>query len=653
MRAVHVLPGLVGLMCGIVGVLDPRRRRQSDDTVRLLDAMAQPMWSRGPDGAGTWVDEHAGIGFGHRRLSILDLSEHGAQPMASADGRWVITYNGEVYNHPELAVDLRKAGERLRGHSDTEVLVEAIARWGLDSTLDRIDGMYAFGLWDRDERRLTLVRDRMGEKPLYYGTIGTGEVVFGSTLKVLEMHPGFDRPVDRNALALYFRHKYVPAPWTIRQGIFKLEPGCKVDVSAEGLVGEPQQYWSYYDIVQRGATFGGSAEEAVDELDRLLRSSVQRRLVADVPVGAFLSGGIDSTAVVAVAQQVAPHAIKTFTIGSSSRDYDESSDAQSVATQLGTDHTELIVTDAEALRVVEQLGAIHDEPFADSSQVPTRLVAELARKDVSVALSGDGGDELFFGYNRYAWVPAVWRQLERMPMTLRRGGAAMLKAVPPSTWDRAARLLPASRRPRMLGMKVGKVAGVADALSPHDVYNRLVSHWQSPTELVQGSFEPPTLHTDSARWPEVPGIVEHMAAVDSVTYLPDDILCKVDRATMSVSLEGRIPLLDRSIVEFAASLPTDVKVRDGAAKWPLRQVIDRYVPGVDMNRPKSGFGVPIEDWLRGPLKEWAGDHLFGTATGDYLCETPIRAAWNDHQAGRRNFAYELWDVIMYSVWAES
>jgi asparagine synthase (glutamine-hydrolysing) len=650
---VHVLPGLVGLMCGIVGVLDPRRRRQSDDTVRLLDAMAQPMWSRGPDGAGTWVDEHAGIGFGHRRLSILDLSEHGAQPMASADGRWVITYNGEVYNHPELAVDLRKAGERLRGHSDTEVLVEAIARWGLDSTLDRIDGMYAFGLWDRDERRLTLVRDRMGEKPLYYGTIGTGEVVFGSTLKVLEMHPGFDRPVDRNALALYFRHKYVPAPWTIRQGIFKLEPGCKVDVSAEGLVGEPQQYWSYYDIVQRGATFGGSAEEAVDELDRLLRSSVQRRLVADVPVGAFLSGGIDSTAVVAVAQQVAPHAIKTFTIGSSSRDYDESSDAQSVATQLGTDHTELIVTDAEALRVVEQLGAIHDEPFADSSQVPTRLVAELARKDVSVALSGDGGDELFFGYNRYAWVPAVWRQLERMPMTLRRGGAAMLKAVPPSTWDRAARLLPASRRPRMLGMKVGKVAGVADALSPHDVYNRLVSHWQSPTELVQGSFEPPTLHTDSARWPEVPGIVEHMAAVDSVTYLPDDILCKVDRATMSVSLEGRIPLLDRSIVEFAASLPTDVKVRDGAAKWPLRQVIDRYVPGVDMNRPKSGFGVPIEDWLRGPLKEWAGDHLFGTATGDYLCETPIRAAWNDHQAGRRNFAYELWDVIMYSVWAES
>ena len=640
-------------MCGIVGILDPRRDRRSDDTVRLLESMAEPMRSRGPDGSGTWVDEHAGIGFGHRRLSILDLSEHGAQPMTSQDGRWVITYNGEVYNHREIASDLTAAGVKLRGHSDTEVLIEAIARLGLDLTLDRIDGMYAFGLWDRDQRTLTLVRDRMGEKPLYYGTIGNGEVLFGSTLDVLAAHPAFDRPVDRNALALYFRHKYVPAPWTIREGIFKLEPGCKVEVSADGTVGEPEQYWSYYDAVERGATFAGTAEDAVDELDRLLRRSVQRRMVADVPVGAFLSGGIDSTAVVAVAQQVAPDVVKTFTIGSSARDYDESSDARGIASQLGTDHTELIVTEADALRVVEQLGTIHDEPFADSSQVPTRLVAELARKDVSVALSGDGGDELFFGYNRYAWVPGIWRQLERMPVALRRRGAVALGAVPPNKWDQAARLLPTSRRPRMLGMKVGKVAGIADAHSPHEVYNRLVSHWQCPTDLVPGSTEPLTLHTDEKRWPKVPGIVEHMAAVDSVTYLPDDILCKVDRATMSVSLEGRIPFLDRGIIEFAASLPTEFKVRNGSAKWPLRQVIDRYVPGVDMKRPKSGFAVPIEDWLRGPLKEWASDHLFGTASTEYLCEAPIRKAWNDHQAGRRNSAYELWDVIMYSVWAES
>ena len=302
-RSVHERTSDVGLghraevylMCGIVGILDQRRRRPSEDTVRLLDSMAEPMRSRGPDGSGTWVDEQAGIGFGHRRLSILDLSEHGAQPMVSADGRWVITYNGEIYNHRELAADLKAAGVKPNGHSDTEVLIEAIARWGLDTTLDRIDGMYAFGLWDREERTLTLVRDRMGEKPLYYGTIGNGEVLFGSTLDVLAAHPGFDRPVDRNALALFFRHKYVPAPWTIREGIFKLEPGCKVEIAADGAVGEPEQYWSYYDVVERRATFAGTAEDTVDELDRLLRRSVQRRMVADVPVGAFLSGGSTSS----------------------------------------------------------------------------------------------------------------------------------------------------------------------------------------------------------------------------------------------------------------------------------------------------------------------------------------------------------------------
>ena len=360
-------------MCGIVGILDPRRDRSSSETARLLDSMAQPMRPRGPDGDGTWVDERAGIGFGHRRLSILDLSEHGAQPMVSSDGRWVITYNGEIYNHRELADDLRGSGAKLRGHADTEVLVESIARWGLDTTLGRIDGMYAFGLWDRDERRLTLVRDRMGEKPLYYGTLGNGEVLFGSTLDVLAAHPAFDRPVDRDALALYFRHKYVPAPWTIREGIFKLEPGCTVEVNGDGVVGEPHRYWSYYDAVERGATFSGTADDAVDELDWLLRRSVQRRLVADVPVGAFLSGGIDSTAVVAVAEQVASGPVKTFTIGSSARDYDESSDAREIAAQLGTDHTELVGTDADGLRGVEQLGAIDEERLEDSTKVATRL----------------------------------------------------------------------------------------------------------------------------------------------------------------------------------------------------------------------------------------------------------------------------------------
>lgn len=639
-------------MCGIAGILDPRRARAEVDTRRQLDLMALPMRMRGPDAAGSWVDERAGIGLCHRRLSVVDLSTHGAQPKKSTNGRWVVTYNGEIYNHREIASDLRASGVRLSGHGDTEVLVEAIAHWGVNSTLDRIDGMFAFGLWDRDQRLLTLVRDRMGEKPLYYGTIGTGEVLFGSTLDAVAAHPGFDRPVDRNALALYFRHNCVPAPWTIREGIFKLEPGSRVEVTAEGVVGEPHRYWSYYDAVERGATFDGTAHDAVDELDRLLRRSIRERMFADVPVGAFLSGGIDSSAVVAVSQQVAQGAVKTFTIGSPAKDYDESSEARAVAARLGTDHTELIVTEADALRVVEQLGGIHDEPFADSSQIPTRLVAELARKDVTVALSGDGGDELFFGYNRYAWVPGIWRQIDRMPMSLRRWGGAALGAVSPTRWDQVARLVPASRRPRMLGVKVNKVAMIADAPTPHDVYNRLVSHWRNPTELVDGSIEPLTRHTDKASWPEVSGFVEHMSAVDAVTYLPDDILCKVDRATMSVSLEGRAPLLARDIVEFAATLPLDIKVRDGVSKWPLRQVIRRYAPTLDMDRPKAGFGVPLDSWLRGPLRDWAGDHLFGATSSQFLHGAPISQAWRDHQSGRRNNAYDLWDVIMLSVWAQ-
>lgn len=639
-------------MCGIVGILDHRRKRGEADTEALLGAMAARMVHRGPDGSGVWVDERSGVGFGHRRLSILDLSDHGAQPMVSADGRFVITYNGEIYDHAELAADLATAGVRPRGHSDTEMLIEAIALWGLERSLDRVDGMYAFGLWDRVERRLALVRDRMGEKPLYYGTLGSGEVVFASTLDAIAAHPDFDRPVDREALTLFLRYKYVPAPWSIRQGISKLEPGCLVEVDPAGRIGNPRPYWSHGDVVSRGVTFDGSPNEAVDELERLLRRSVQRRLVADVPVGAFLSGGIDSSTVVAVAQQVSADPVRTFTIGSTDRDYDESADAKAVAAHLGAQHTELTVTESDALAVVDKLGAIHDEPFADSSQVPTRLVAELARSEVTVALSGDGGDELFLGYNRYGWVPKIWRQLGRVPVPMRRTAARVGTAVPPSWWDRAAGVLPERRRPRMFGLKVAKVAGVADAVSEHEVYNRLVSHWQDPAALVIGGHEPPTLHTDPSRWPETAGIVEHMAAIDAVTYLPDDVLTKVDRATMSVSLEGRIPLLDRDIIDFAAGLPTGYKQRNGLGKWPLRQLLQRSVPAELVERPKSGFGVPIESWLRGPLREWASDHLFSAVSGEFFEPGAIRRAWEDHQSGRRNTAYELWDVIMFSVWAE-
>lgn len=641
--------GTVRAMCGFTGLIDPSRSRAKHQTVAIVRRMADAMEARGPDASGTWVDEATGVAFGHRRLSILDLSEHGAQPMISADGRFVIAYNGEIYNMEELAAELDAAGVRRRGHSDTEMLIEAIALWGLRSTLDRIDGMYAFGVWDRSEHKLSLVRDRMGEKPLYVGQIARGEVVFGSTLDALRQHPGFDRPVDVDALALFLRYKYVPSPFSIHTGINKVPPGCIVEVSAGGAISAPEPYWSFLDLVSSGP-IDRSPQEEVDELDRLLRRSVRRRMVADVPVGAFLSGGIDSSTVVAIAQQESSTPVRTYTIGSDHSDFDESSDARVVARHLGTDHTEVVVTESDALAVVEHLGAMYDEPFADSSQIPTRLVSEFARRDVTVVLSGDGGDELFAGYNRHVWVPAIWSRVGRLPSVVRHMSARAGRAVPPLWWDRAAMMLPPARRPRQLGLKVGKVATVIDAADQHEVFERLVSHWQRPTDVVLGSAEPLTVVTDPRAWPRTGGIVEHMTALDAVTYLPDDILVKVDRATMSVSLEGRVPMLDRSIVELAARMPTSTKLHGGLSKWPLRQVLARYVPPSLTDRPKAGFGLPIEEWLRGPLAGWAAERLFSEVSRQYFRQEPLRDMWDDHRSGRRNAAYELWDAIMFVEW---
>lgn len=639
-------------MCGIAGLLDPRRGRSAAALDAVLEGMAEPLRLRGPDGGGRWLDETVGLGFAHRRLSILDLSDRGAQPMVSSDGRFVLSYNGEIYDHRERAQELTRAGVRLHGHSDTEVLLEAIVRWGLEPTLERVDGMFAFALWDRQLQQMTLVRDRMGEKPLFYGTLGSGEVVFASSLDALRAHPHFDRPVDRDALALYFRYKYVPAPWSIFAGIRKLEPGHLVQIDATGTVSEPRPYWSYFDAVARGQTFAGSEAEAVEELGRLLRRSVARRLVADVPVGAFLSGGIDSSLITAVAQHESNRPLKTFTIGSTVADYDESADARAVAGHLGTEHTELMVTDEDALAAVSRLPSIYDEPFGDSSGVPTLLVSELARAEVTVALSGDGGDELFAGYNRYVWVPAIWDRLGRTPQSLRARGARAGRSIPPRWWDRAASVLPSSRRPRMVGLKVSKVLGIADAATAEEVFHRLVSHWQEPTRLVPGAHEPPTIHTDAARWPDVAGIVEHMSSIDTVTYLPDDVLAKVDRATMAVSLECRVPLLDRAIVEFAAGLPLRMKLRGGRSKWVLRELLSRSVPSALFERPKSGFGVPIEAWLRGPLSDWAGSHIHGATVGACLDRDIVTAAWDEHRSGRRDLSYELWDVVMFAAWCD-
>lgn len=638
-------------MCGIVGVLDPARRRPAPETTELLRRMATAMEPRGPDGDGYWTDEASGVGFGHRRLAIVDLSEHGVQPMTSADGRWIITYNGEIYNHRELHDELAALGIRFRGHSDTEYLVEAIARWGLVDTLDRVDGMFAFAVWDRDRRELTLARDRLGEKPLYYGTIGGNELVFGSSLDAIRQHPRFDRPVDRDSLAMYFRYKYVPAPWSIYEGIRKLGPGCTVTVDAAGRCAEEQAYWSLYSVAAEGPAFAGTDAEAIDELDRLLRRSVERRMIADVPVGAFLSGGIDSATVVGAAQATSSTPVRTFTIGSTHADFDESADARAIATHLGTDHTELTVTDADALAVVGRLATTYDEPFADSSQIPTRLVSELARREVTVALSGDGGDELFGGYNRYLWVPPIWSKLRRLPNAARRGVGVGGRSLPPSVWDRLAAAIPDRRRPQQLGLKVSKVLDVVDASGPEEVFHRLCSHWMAPDELVRGGHERPDRHTDPRQWPRSGSIVEHMMLVDALTYLPDDVLAKVDRAAMSVSLETRVPYLDRDIVELAVRLPVSMRIRDGQSKWPLRQVLDRYVPRALMDRPKSGFGLPIDDWLRGALKPWAEELIADPLAAAFLDRDLIDRRWKDHQASRRNNAYLLWDVLMFVDWA--
>lgn len=640
-------------MCGVVGILDPRHCRGGDEREHLLTAMADAMAPRGPDGGGVWSDPTCGVGFGHRRLAILDLSPAGRQPMASSSGRFVISYNGEVYNHREIAFELMSLGVRFRGHSDTEILVEAFEQWGVRATLERVDGMFAFAVWDAQERQLLLARDRLGEKPFFYGTLSSGEIVFGSTLDALRRHPGFKPSIDRDALALYFRHKYVPSPWSIYTGISKVPAGHTVSIFSDGTTTKPEPYWSYFEVVHRGVTFGGDDREAVDQLDALLRRSVQRRLIADVPVGIFLSGGIDSSTVVAAAQAVSDVPVRTFTIGSTHADYDESHSARAVAKHLETDHIEQIVTGADALAAVDRLGSIYDEPFGDSSQIPTFLVSELARTQVTVALSGDAGDELFGGYTRYLSVPALWRRCGRIPLPFRRVGARALGTVPPEVWDRAARVVPRQRRLPQAGLKVTKALQVVGASSPQDAFLRLVSHWPDPERLVPGSREPATIHTDEQLFPHTAGIVEHMMAVDGVTYLPDDILAKVDRATMAVSLEARIPLLDRDIVEFAIGLPIAMKIRDGSSKWVLRQVLDRYVPTSLVDRPKSGFGLPVDDWLRGSLRGWAEELIASAPVREYLDRRIIDAVWTAHQSRRRNHAYELWDVLMFAAWAQA
>lgn len=621
--------------------------------------MAETLRHRGPDDDGVFADAAVGLALGFRRLSILDLSKEGHQPMASPSARYVIAFNGEIYNHLSLRRELEGGGRRWRGHSDTEVMLAGMEEWGLTGAIRRFNGMFAMAVWDRRERQLHLVRDRMGEKPMYYGWSG-GALLFGSELKALRAHPKFDAEIDRDALALYFRHNYINAPYSIYRGIFKLPPASIVTFDADGprRSPEPRVYWSVREAAERGVgdPFPGTDAEAVDGLDRLLRDAVGTRMEADVPLGAFLSGGIDSSTVVALMQAQSERPVKTFSIGFRESGYDEAPFAREVAAHLGTDHTELYVAPEEARAVIPLLPTLYDEPFSDSSQIPTFLVSQLARRRVTVSLSGDGGDELFGGYPRYAQAAAAWRTLQRVPRPARRGGARALRALPPGAWTAIARVLgkalPMRQRSRNPGDRLHKIARMAGLGSPEELYMAMVSHWDDPTAIVAGAIEPRTVLNDPAQWARLPELLDRMMYLDACTYLPGDILAKLDRASMGVGLEGRVPLLDHRVVEYAWRLPLSMKMRSGRGKWILRQVLNRYVPAPLVDRPKMGFGIPVGEWLRGPLRAWAEDLLSPAALseGAILNPDPIRRTWAEHLSGARDWQYRLWGVLMFQAW---
>ncbi len=650
-------------MCGIAGFVAPPASGEQLECVtrRMSDCIRH----RGPDDSGVWIDGDAGIALGHRRLSIIDLSPEGHQPMFSASGRFVLIFNGEIYNYEQIRRELDQARGVIawRGHSDTEVALAAFERWGVRASIERFNGMFALALWDRSDRTLYLSRDRLGEKPLFYGWMGD-TFLFGSELKALRKHPAWNGRINRGALALYMRHNYVPAPYSIYEEIAKLPAGGLLTLAwGNGAPGrEPtiERYWSARDVIERAAAhqFDGSEADAVEALDTLLRDAVSLRMHADVPLGAFLSGGIDSSAIVALMQAQSSRPVRTFSIGNTVEKYDEAPYAKAIAAHLGTDHTELYVTPEDGLAVIPRLPSMYDEPFADSSQIPTFLVSSLARRHVTVSLSGDGGDELFGGYNRYFWCRKIWRSVGWVPRPVRAAVASGLRAVPPRRWDsvvgRMAPLLPARFPVRRIGDNAHKLAGILAVRTPMEMYRGLVTHWEDPSAVVSASAEPETALTDQRQWPRTGNLTRHMMAMDLVTYLPDDILVKIDRASMAVSLEARVPFLDHRVVELASSLPLSMKVRGDTGKFLLRQLLFRYVPRTLVERPKMGFGVPIDVWLRGPLRDWAESLLDADRMRreGFIAHEPVRARWEQHLSGRSNWSYLLWDVLMFQAWLD-
>lgn len=649
-------------MCGITGFLQGRTASPTivEDREAIAEQMAQRIRHRGPDDGGIWSDRNANIFLAHRRLSIVDLSPAGHQPMASASGRFVIVFNGEIYNHNELrkTLTMQNAAPDWRGHSDTEVILAAFEHWGIHTSLTHFVGMFAIALWDRQEQELTLVRDRLGEKPLYWGQFAN-TFVFGSELKALKAHPDFHSEIDRDALTLLLRYSYIPAPYSIYRNVHKLKPGSLLRVRATLLRPIIETYWSAKEIALSGQRnpWQDNDMEAVDELERLLKQSISLQLCADVPVGAFLSGGIDSSAVVALAQAQSNRPVKTFSIGFHEEAYDEARHAKAVAHHLGTEHTELYVTAEEAQAVIPKLPTLYDEPFADSSQIPTFLVSQLARRHVTVSLSGDAGDELFGGYTRYLMGDRLKRKMAQLPLLVRHMLARGVTTLSPQVWNSvlfpALRLAPQRYQYNNIGEKLYKLADLMTS-DETEIYHTLMSHWKTSSAVVLDAVEPQTSLTQRETHPHFASFIERSAWLDLVSYLPDDILVKVDRAAMAVSLESRIPMLDHRLVEFSARLPLALKVRQGIGKWILRQVLYRYIPKSLLDRPKMGFGVPIDSWLRGPLRDW-GESLLNEdrlKREGFFDSTMIRRKWDEHISGKQDWHYWLWDVLMFQSWLE-
>ena len=666
-------------MCGIAGFIDYKRRWGRRELEKIVGDMASTVRHRGPDDSGTWVDETAGIAFGHRRLSIIDLSPEGHQPMVSESGRYVIIYNGEVYNFPTLKKILMRMGYLFRGGSDTEVVLASFEHWGVDKAVEMLEGMFAFALLDRSDKRLHLVRDRIGIKPLFYGWMD-GQFIFGSELKIFRSSPCWDGKIDRDVLQLYMQHSYIPAPHTIYKGIYKLFPGCvlSLDVGGGGsrpndfspfpvhdeadiCMLQPRPYWSIRKVAEEARInpFKGDEEEGVNQLQKILTRAVSDRMIADVPLGAFLSGGIDSAVVVALMQSASTNPVKTFTVGFLDSRYNEAEYARTVADYLGTDHTEVFVSHKEAIDVIPRLPMLYDEPFGDSSQIPTFMICQLAREEVKVGLSGDGGDENFAGYNQYFIATSIWNKTRWLSPLMKSLIAKGMAGISLKGWETflsyTNRLVGSELRKRLSGDAIHKAVDMVMARTPDVLFKTLTSHWKQGEGLVIGGNYLPKEEPGLFQAIRSSDFARRMMYADMVSYLPDDILVKVDRASMGVGLEARVPILDHRVVEFVARLPLNMLIRGNTRKYLLRRLLYKYVPMNLIDRPKKGFSLPLGEWLRSPLRDWAESLLDGSRLGreGYLNPATVKKKWKEHISGGRDWKNHLWNVLMFEAWLDN